>query len=194
MTTQLISFHSQTISNQLVDTVNARDLHNFLEVGRDFSNWIKNRINQYKFEENQDFILIRQNGRTNGKGGDRRSLDYYLTLDMAKELAMVERNEKGRQARRYFIECEKKLKEQVQTPSSLTDEQALEAKLLDRVRVLLVFEKGQLVSTHPLNKDDLITSSKPEQLSEFVRLCVPGYALVKKESVLKAQQLLAGLG
>ncbi|RDH43419.1 antA/AntB antirepressor family protein [Zooshikella ganghwensis] len=193
MTTSLITLHPQVISGETADTVNARELHTFLEVGRKFATWIVNRIKQYGFEEQRDYILISPNGETNGKGGDRRSLDYYLTLDMAKELAMVERNEKGRQARRYFIECEKKLKEQVQTPSSLTDEQALEAKLLDRVRVLLVFEKGQLVSTHPLNKDDLITSSKPEQLSEFVRLCVSGYALVKKEYVVKAQALLEGL-
>ena len=93
--------------NQLA--VNARDLHKFLKVGRDFSNWIKGRISQYVFIENQDFILIRQNGRTNGKGGDRRSVEYHLTLDMAKELAMVENNEEGRKVRRYFIRCEKDL-------------------------------------------------------------------------------------
>ena len=86
---------------------NARDLHQFLNVGRDFSNWIKNRIKQYGFVKGQDFVLVRQNGRTNGKGGDRRSVDYHITLDMAKELAMVEKNAKGRQIRRYFIECEK---------------------------------------------------------------------------------------
>lgn len=93
--------------NQLA--VNARDLHKFLKVGRDFSNWIKGRISQYVFIENQDFILIRQNGRINGKGGDRRSVEYHLTLDMAKELAMVENNEEGRKVRRYFIRCEKDL-------------------------------------------------------------------------------------
>lgn len=90
-------------------SVNARDLHSFLKVGRDFSNWIKGRISQYVFIENQDFILIRQNGRINGKGGDRRSVEYHLTLDMAKELAMVENNEEGRKIRRYFIRCEKEL-------------------------------------------------------------------------------------
>lgn len=86
---------------------NARDLHKFLNVGRDFSNWIKNRIKQYGFVKGQDFVLVRQNGRTNGKGGDRRSVDYHITLDMAKELAMIENNEQGRKVRRYFIECEK---------------------------------------------------------------------------------------
>lgn len=87
---------------------NARELHKFLNVGRDFSNWIKNRIKQYGFVKDQDFVLVRQNGRTNGKGGDRRSVDYHITLDMAKELAMIENNEQGRKVRRYFIDCEKR--------------------------------------------------------------------------------------
>lgn len=93
--------------NQLA--VNARDLHKFLKVGRDFSTWIKNRIEQYIFIENQDFILIHQNGGIKKRGGDRRSVDYHLTLDMAKELSMVENNEEGRKVRRYFIRCEKDL-------------------------------------------------------------------------------------
>lgn len=87
--------------------VNARDLHAFLEVGRDFSNWIKARIFDYDFMENQDFVVFAKIGE-NPNGG-RPSTDYHLTLDMAKELAMVERSEKGKQARRYFIDCEKRL-------------------------------------------------------------------------------------
>ena len=89
--------------------VNARDLHQFLEVGRDFSNWIKNRIEKYDFIENQDFIVFAKNGEN--LNGGRPSIEYAISIDMAKELSMVENNEKGRMARRYFIECEKKLKE-----------------------------------------------------------------------------------
>lgn len=87
-----------------IETVNARELHGFLEVGRDFSTWIKDRIEQYGFLENVDYAVsksIPQNGGT--------AIEYHISLDMAKELSMVERNEKGRIARKYFIECEKKL-------------------------------------------------------------------------------------
>lgn len=59
-----------------------------------FAHWVKERIAEYGFIESQDYILICQNGQTKGRGGDRRSKDYHLTLDTAKELAMVERNEK----------------------------------------------------------------------------------------------------
>jgi phage anti-repressor protein len=96
--------------------VDARLLHRFLKTGRDFSTWIKNRIEEYAFEENQDYIVKSFDspdlGNQKKRGGDRRSIDYLLTIDTAKELAMVERTEVGRQVRRYFIEVEKKYMEQ----------------------------------------------------------------------------------
>ncbi|WP_251976697.1 antA/AntB antirepressor family protein [Salinicola avicenniae] len=97
-----------SIEQEAAHLVDARTLHRFLEVETHFRTWISRRIDEYGFAENQDF-LVAQNCATKGRGGDRRSKDYHLTLDMAKELSMVERNEKGKQARRYFIECEKRL-------------------------------------------------------------------------------------
>ena len=91
--------------NQLA--VNARDLHKFLKVGRRFTTWIQGRIAEYGFAENLDFISFSQSGEK-PKGG-RPTVEYHLTLDMAKELAMVENNEEGRKVRRYFIRCEKDL-------------------------------------------------------------------------------------
>ncbi len=109
MTSQLIPVFNGTIANETTLLVNARDLHTFLGVGKRFASWITERIAEYGFVENQDYILVSPNREIKGRGGDRRSKDYHLTLDTAKETAMVERNEKGRQIRRYFIECEKKL-------------------------------------------------------------------------------------
>ena len=102
----------QTITLNLLDNpshpVNARELHAFLEVETPFSMWIKRRIEEYGFIEGQDFT---DHKFVNGKA---TQIDYFLTLDMGKELAMVERNDKGKEARRYFLDCEKKLKEQRQ--------------------------------------------------------------------------------
>ncbi|OEV57141.1 antirepressor [Campylobacter jejuni] len=83
---------------------NVKFLFYFLEIDTKFADWIKNRISHYNFIENQDYIIeiVYTKGRPHK--------EYYVTLDMAKELCMVENNEKGRQARRYFIECEKRLK------------------------------------------------------------------------------------
>lgn len=94
----------------LIQAVNARELHAFLKNKRQFSDWIKQRIAEYDFVKNQDFVCISQNcetQRTDGQRGIATRKEYYITLDMAKELSMVERNEQGKQARRYFIECER---------------------------------------------------------------------------------------
>ena len=99
---ELIKIEHGRIGGGTVQTINARELHAFLEVGKDFSTWIKDRIEQYGFLENQDFICSPILG-SNGRGGHNRK-DYHLTLDMAKELAMVERNDKGKQARYKILE------------------------------------------------------------------------------------------
>lgn len=89
--------------------VNARALHAFLGSKRDFSTWIKDRIKSYDFVENQDYVVFPNFGE-NPKGG-RPQIEYALSIGMAKELSMVEGNEKGKQARKYFIACEESRKE-----------------------------------------------------------------------------------
>ena len=92
--------------------VSARELHEGLKVGRDFTTWVKGRISKYGFEENIDFTIVNLTPPNRGASwGGNNKLDYIITVDMAKELCMVENNELGRQFRKYFIECEKKLKE-----------------------------------------------------------------------------------
>ncbi len=105
--------------------VNARELHQFLEVGKDFSNWIKDRIEKYGFTENEDFILLANSGDQNSHGGHNRK-DYAISLDMAKELSMVERNEKGRQARRYFIAMEKEARNPTRKSLSIAQKRRLQ--------------------------------------------------------------------
>ena len=100
----------------------ARNLHECLGVGRDFSTWIQKRITRYSFVEGVDYQYFDSPKRGNQKlshGGDRKSKTYSLTLDMAKELAMVENNEKGRLIRRYFIWCENQLRNQSKTLSPI---------------------------------------------------------------------------
>lgn len=100
--------------------VSGRELHEFLGVGRDFTTWIKGRISKYDFIENEDFTVLNiapQNG--GASHGGQNKLDYIISIDMAKELSMVENNDKGKQARKYFIQCEKKLKEVASSQKAL---------------------------------------------------------------------------
>ncbi|HAU8054081.1 antA/AntB antirepressor family protein [Escherichia coli] len=149
MTSQLIPVFNGTIANETALLCNARDLHAFLGVKKVFAAWITNRISEYEFIENQDYILLSNLGKqTSGRGGHNRK-DYHLTLDTAKELAMVERNEKGRQIRRYFIECEKKLRS-MQPSQQFTDEEII---LLCYMQVQM--EKAQDISKrlYPILKE-----------------------------------------
>lgn len=94
--------------------VDARHLWKAMSVGRDFSNWIKGRIEKYGFQEGTDFEKSSMISGSPILASSKRQprIDYHLTLDMAKQLAMVENNEAGLIARRYFIACEKQLHKQ----------------------------------------------------------------------------------
>ena len=85
-------------------TVSARELHEFLEVETRFNDWFT-RMCEYGFSEGQDYCSFLSN-RSDGLPGKRRK-DAALTIDMAKELCMIQRNERGKQARQYFIQLEK---------------------------------------------------------------------------------------
>lgn len=82
--------------------VSGRELHDFLEVGKDFSNWFKDMAS-YGFEEGKDFSPF--SAKTHN--GGRPRIEYVMTLDMAKEVAMIQRTDRGKQARQYFIEIDK---------------------------------------------------------------------------------------
>ncbi|MDP3360757.1 MAG: antA/AntB antirepressor family protein, partial [Methylobacter sp.] len=107
---QLIPVIEGEIGGVKMPVVDGRDLHAAVGSAQDFSEWMKSRIQSYGFIEGVDFLLHRtMEQKKSGQRGGHNRLDYTLSLDMAKELAMVERNEAGRQARRYFIECERRL-------------------------------------------------------------------------------------
>ena len=82
---QLILLQKQIINGNTIETVNAKELYEFLEVRSKFADCIKNRIEKYGFVENQDFIRFHKKVEAN----NATMIEYYITLDMAKELAMV---------------------------------------------------------------------------------------------------------
>ena len=91
------------------NTISGRELYDFLQVETPFKKWI-DRMIEYGFVEGTDFWT-----KMSKSTGGRPATEYELTISMAKELSMVQRNERGKQARLYFIECERRLKER-QTP------------------------------------------------------------------------------
>lgn len=108
MKAELIKTTGITLNGDKITAVNARDLWKFLESKQDFSTWIKRRIEKYDFIEGQDYLLHKFVEQL--PSGAKHCIEYLISLDMAKELAMVENNERGRQARQYFIEVEKRFR------------------------------------------------------------------------------------
>ena len=110
-------------TKQGVELIDARLLYENLNVGRDFSNWIKSRIEKYDFQRNRDYFvednqfqntdnqILRQNGRKIEKG--RPTVDYFVTITMAKELCLLQNNETGRRYRRYLIRIEEETRKQM---------------------------------------------------------------------------------
>lgn len=140
----------RNIGQTVVQTINARELHAFLESKQRFSDWIKNRIGQYGFAENIDYVAVENlsdinlcsaNNEQSAKARPQKRIDYHTTISMAKELAMVERTAKGREARLYFIECEQRY---LATIKNTANTQNITMKrLLDNIERALNIQSSQ---------------------------------------------------
>lgn len=93
-----------TLNDNHEPVVSGRQLHEALDVKTKYADWF-NRMIDYGFAENQDFLLLKNEQQT-GRGGHNR-VDHIIKLDMAKEIAMIQRTERGKQVRQYFIQVEK---------------------------------------------------------------------------------------
>ena len=126
----LIKIYENDRQEQLV---NARELHTALNNKRKFSDWIKQRIEQYGFVEDVDFTTFHNFVKREGSSLGSKTTEYALTLDTAKEIAMVENNEQGRKIRRYFIEVEKKARNMFEIPKTLPEALRKAAELAEQL-------------------------------------------------------------
>lgn len=92
-----------------IKVVYGKDLHKSLAVKTDFSTWVKRRLSECDAEEKEDFDLLPKIEEQ--VTGSKHTIEYLIKLDTAKEMAMLERNDKGKQVRKYFIQVEEKYKQ-----------------------------------------------------------------------------------
>ena len=142
-----------SVNEEQEQVVSGRELHEFLEVGTQYTKWFERKVEKYGFIENIDFVTISQN-RLTVQGNETTYKEHILKLSMAKELAMLENNEKGKQARLYFIRCEEEYKKQRQNMLPQTYIQALERLLesekeKERLKLENIQQKQQLVEYEP---------------------------------------------
>ena len=141
--TNIITITKNEIGNAELNSANARDIHSYLEVKTRFNDWINRAISKYDFKENIDFTILKNEY---AEKWEFSPTEYIVTMDMAKELAMLENNPKGRETRKYFIACEKELQK---TDLSLNTTILIElSKLNQEIKDL----KNQFVSNEQSNK------------------------------------------
>lgn len=166
--------------------VNARNLHEFLEAKTEFKDWIKRRLDECDAIEDEDFSSFLSEST-----GGRPSREYILKLDIAKEISMLEKNQKGKQIRRYFIAVEKKAKEkQFESIDHLKKEQMMLEFTMDKlkindgskVKMISKFNKAHNLSTEylPNYTEENITKS----LSELLKQCQARISAVKMNQTL----------
>lgn len=144
--------------------VNARELHEQMLVGKVFAAWIQERIEKYGFIEREDFFPVSE--KTNG----RPKVEYWLTLDTAKEVAMVQNNEAGRAIRKYFIEVEKRFRQQqAKSPAELI--YMLAQQNMESERRMVQLEQKVTTVNHRLDNIDRIDTigDLQQRLNKMIR-------------------------
>lgn len=109
---ELIKLSSARINDETVQTCSARDLHRFLGIGKDFSTWVKAQIERAAFAENVDYVKISGKSISPKRGNSGKTpTEYFFTISASKEISMMNNTPRGKEARLYFIECERVAKE-----------------------------------------------------------------------------------
>lgn len=171
-----------------IKVVYGKDLHNALEIKTDFSTWVKRRFSECDAEENKDFDLFHNFGE-NPLGG-RPQIDYIIQLDTAKEMAMLERNEKGKQVRKYFIAIEEKYKKSEIDVSQLSPELQMFKQIFDNIAQQQLEQKRQAEKIDNISDNVRELRARVETHNEDY-YTVAGYASLRgiKVDISKANML-----
>ena len=171
--TELIPINKADFNGAEINSVNARELHEVLESKQDFSTWIKKRLDEVDAVENVDFIKLHKKMELSKTG--QVGVEYVLSTDIAKEIAMLERNEVGKKVRRYFIEFEKMHKQKVipltqaeilaQSAALLVEHERRTAALETKTEEI---RKEQLKAKHNINR--LLNNDNYMTLIAFMNL------------------------
>jgi len=167
MTTELIKICIDTTGRS---AVSGRELHEFLGINEKYTQWFS-RMCEYGFVENQDYESFSE--KSEKPQGGRPPVDHAISLDMAKEVCMIQRTPKGKEARLYFIECERKLKESKPTGMALVQE-AMQFLIAENTAKDKIIESQQLKIAEDKPKvlfSEAVATSKTDILiGEFAKI------------------------
>ncbi|MDV7823643.1 ORF6C domain-containing protein [Enterococcus gallinarum] len=156
--------------------VSGRELYEFLEIATPYTRWFE-RMTEYGFAENVDFTVIAKNVHDDTAfGGVRKIIDHAMTIDMAKEISMIQRTEKGKQARQYFIQVEKEYRKELK--KTLSDPR-------EQLRLFYQFGEQTAVRVDAIEKDVSI-------LKETMRISGKQEADIQRAGKQKVIEVLGG--
>lgn len=188
MTQQLIPVFNGELDGRQQQLCDARDLHGCLGVGRHFSNWIKDRIEDYGLVEGYDFARVENpSARAEDGRGGRNRIDYHLCLSAAKSLAMIENNELGRRVRTYFIAMEKEARNNEEVRAEVTPGQriALHKQLTLQLKAIRA-EKSEAISA--------VQYAQIKQLCAALNIPAPAYLDLANPGIRKGDLFLVPRG
>jgi anti-repressor protein len=171
---EILRVSEMTVGGKLVPTVDARKVHAFLCSKKHFASWVRQRVDGYSFVEGRDFVEIKpQSGFYSARRPGRPTKEYALTIGMAKELCMVEATEKGRQARQYFIEIEKKwlagtaAPQPAPAPVDLNNPETLRSLLLGYSERIIAAEAEKKQLEHKVEAERAVAASAQRAAKQF---------------------------
>lgn len=151
-------------------TLSARELHEFLGIGTQYTKWF-DRMSEYGFYENVDYQAISQK-RLTAQGNETTYIDHEITLDMAKEIAMIQRSDKGKEVRQYFLELERRWN----SPEAVMN-RALE---YSRKQVKALMEENKELKPKALFADAVSASNESILIGQLAKLIRQNGYLIKK--------------
>ena len=181
--------HDELIKTQVNDEneiiVSGRELHEFLGVNTPYKKWF-DRMTEYGFEENQDFITMDKIVyRQDGSQMPQKQFDHALKLDMAKEISMIQRNEKGKQARQYFIETEKRYKQVQQAPAIPMASYMIDNPI-ERAKLWIQEQQEKVLLAETVNQQVEVIEHKDEIIEKQVEVIQEKeMVIVEKDKVIQ---------
>ena len=177
------------VNDKQEQVISGRMLHEFLQIGTRYDTWFSRMLN-YGFSENNDFVAIAQK-RATAQGNETTYTDHILKLNMAKELCMLARNERGKEARKYFIKCE----EAWNSPDMIMSRalQIMQNKLSDTTRQLQMANQFIEEAKPKLTYYDTILNSKGTMSATQIGADY-GLSAIKLNQILRDWRLIRKVG
>lgn len=170
---ELVKVNNKVIGTEEVNTVNARELHKKLEVKTRFADWIKRRLEESMAEEGIDYIVLKPEIAENTLF---QAVEYFISLDTAKEICMLEKSPKGKEIRKYFIQVEKEYRKNQTQQFSLP--QTYKEALLELIKAEEVKEQLMLENKNKQDRLDAYSTIEAQkrkskeiqtQITKFIR-------------------------